>query len=234
MPRPFAQGGVLGHPLGAEPLLSVVQRLSFAKSLDEVIAVIRTAARELTCADGATFVLRERDNCHYTDEDATAPLWKGLRFPLDQCISGWVMKHGIPAVIPDISVDPRIPQDAYRPTLVKSLLMVPVRPPDAQAAIGLYWASTHESTADELAIATALADTAALALANVQLYEDLKQSIAREMNARLAAEESARLKDQFLATLSHELRQPRSTSSWAGRGSCGAPGCRRRRRAQWR
>ena len=170
--------------------------------------MIRTAARQLTGADGATFVLREGDHCHYTDEDAIAPLWKGLRFPLDQCISGWVMKHGIPAAIPDVSLDPRIPQEAYRPSFVKSLLMVPVRPPDAQAAIGLYWASAHESTADELAIATALADTAALALANVQLYEDLKQSIAREMSARLAAEESARLKDQFLSTLSHELRTP--------------------------
>ena len=29
----------------------------------------------------------------------------------------------------------------------------------------------------------------ALALANVQLYEDLKQSVARETNARLAAED---------------------------------------------
>jgi hypothetical protein len=58
MPRPFGTGGVLGHPIGAERLLSVVQRLSFAKSLDEVTAVIRTAARQLTGADGATFVLR--------------------------------------------------------------------------------------------------------------------------------------------------------------------------------
>jgi hypothetical protein len=59
--------------------------------------VIRTAARQLTGADGATFVLRDGNHCHYSDEDAIAPLWKGLRFPLDQCISGWVMTHGIPA-----------------------------------------------------------------------------------------------------------------------------------------
>ena len=102
----------------------------------------------LTMIPPALFVLRQGGHCYYADEDAIGPLWKGLRFPLDQCISGWVMTRGIPAAIPDIFVDPRIPQEAYRPTFVKSLLMVPVRPPDAQAAIGLYWASHHEATAD--------------------------------------------------------------------------------------
>jgi signal transduction histidine kinase len=173
-----------------------------------VTAVIRAAARQLTAADGATFVVREGDCCYYADEDAIGPLWKGSRFPIEQCISGWVMTNGTPAIIPDVYADPRIPQDAYRPTFVQSLLMVPVRPPEAIAAIGLHWARRHEATADELAIATALADTAAMALTNVQLYEDLQQSLAREKSARLAAEESSRLKDQFLATLSHELRTP--------------------------
>ena len=209
MPTSFrGEEEALAHPLGAEPLLSVVQRLSFAKSVAEVTAIVRTAARELTGADGATFVLREDEQCYYADEDAIAPLWKGRRYPLGQCISGWVMQHGAPAVIPDISTDPRIPQEVYRPTFVKSLLMVPVRPPDARAAIGLYWARLHEASADEVAIATALADTAALALVNAQLHEDLQRSLEREKAARVAAEESARLKDQFLATLSHELRTP--------------------------
>src|SRR5262245_39813147 len=103
MLRPSERGGVLGHPIGAKRLLAVVQRLSFAKSLDEVTGVIRTAARQLTGADGATFVLREGDYCYYADEDAIGPLWKGLRFPLDQCISGWVMKHGTPAASFDVS-----------------------------------------------------------------------------------------------------------------------------------
>ena len=198
----------MAHPLPAEPLLAVLQRLSFARTLEEVTAVIRSAARGLTGADGVTFVLRDAAHCYYADEDAIAPLWKGQRFPLDQCISGWVMQHAMPAMIPDITKDPRVPLDAYRPTFVKSLLMVPVRPPDPPAAIGLYWSTVHDATADEFLIANALADAAAMALANVQLYDELKQSLRREMSARKAAEEAARLKDQFLATLSHELRTP--------------------------
>ncbi len=46
------------------------------------MAVVRHAARELTGADGATFVLRDADKCFYADEDAIAPLWKGQRFPM--------------------------------------------------------------------------------------------------------------------------------------------------------
>ena len=37
-----------------------------------VTAVIRTAARQLTGADGPTFVLRDGNHCHYFDEDAIA------------------------------------------------------------------------------------------------------------------------------------------------------------------
>src|SRR5262249_27351111 len=61
-----------------------------------VMEIVRSAARELTGADGATFVLREGDLCYYADEDAIAPLWKGRRFPASACISGWTMLHREP------------------------------------------------------------------------------------------------------------------------------------------
>ena len=40
-------------------LVSVIQQLSLARSLEAVMAIVRRAARDLTGADGATFVLRE-------------------------------------------------------------------------------------------------------------------------------------------------------------------------------
>lgn len=128
---------------GMERLIEVVQELSLARSLDRIMEIVRTAARELTGADGATFVLREGDFCHYVDEDAIEPLWKGQRFPLSACISGWAMLEREPAVIEDIYVDPRVPSDAYRPTFVKSLVMVPIRSASPVGAIGTYWARNH-------------------------------------------------------------------------------------------
>src|SRR6478672_11315380 len=58
-------------------LVFAVQELSLCRNLESIMGVVRKAARELTGADGATFVLREGDQCYYAEEDAIAPLWKG-------------------------------------------------------------------------------------------------------------------------------------------------------------
>jgi GAF domain-containing protein len=100
-------------------LVRAVQDLSRARSLPDVQRVVGTAARDLSGADGATFVLRDGDQVHYAEEDAIGPLWKGRRFPIDDCISGWSMKHGSAVVIEDVRLDSRIPQDAYRPTYLR-------------------------------------------------------------------------------------------------------------------
>src|SRR5688572_48907 len=110
-----------------EHLVEVVQDLSHVRDLPAIMAIVRQAARDLTGADGATFVLREGEYCYYAEENAISPLWKGQRFPLKMCISGWVMMNAQPAVIEDIYVDDRIPHNAYKPTFVKSLAMVPIR-----------------------------------------------------------------------------------------------------------
>ncbi len=130
---------------------------------------VRTHARRAAGADGATFVVRENDQCFYVDEDGIAPLWKGQRFPITACISGWAMLHGEPVVIPDITVDERIPQSAYRPTFVRSLLMMPVGGDRPVAAIGAYWASEHRATSKELAAVSEVAASAAECLRRIGL-----------------------------------------------------------------
>jgi GAF domain-containing protein len=167
-----------------EQLVTVVQELSLARSLDTVMQIVRREARRLTGADGATFILREGDQCYYAEEDAIAPLWKGRRFPMELCISGWVMLNRTPAVIPDISSDPRIPADAYLPTFVQSLVIVPIRTIAPVGAIGNYWAERRQPTPAEVNLLQALADTTAVALENVQVYHELEQRV-RSRTAQL-------------------------------------------------
>jgi hypothetical protein len=114
------------------------RKLAEAENQAEVIETVRQSARDICKSDGITFILREGGMCHYVEEDAIAPLWKGRRFPLNACISGWTMLNGETAVIEDVFVDPRIPYDAYLPTFVKSLIMTPLGEKRV-AAMGAYW-----------------------------------------------------------------------------------------------
>lgn len=142
--------------------------LGAAGTLGEVQAVTRSAPRRLVGARGATFVLRDGDRCFYADEDPVSPLWKGQRFPITECISGWSMLSGATAVIPDITRDERIPQEAYRPTFVRSLVMVPVGAP-AFGAIGSYWGTVRRASAGEVATLEALAALVAAAVGRIGL-----------------------------------------------------------------
>jgi len=114
------------------------QRLALARTQAAVIEGVRDTARAICGSDGITFVLRDGDSCHYVEEDAIAPLWKGRKFPLESCISGWAMMNGQTAVIEDVFEDPRIPYDAYLPTFVKSMIMTPLGERNV-AAMGAYW-----------------------------------------------------------------------------------------------
>jgi GAF domain-containing protein len=146
-------------------LEAVLAAVAASRNLPALLAIIRTSARPLLASDGITFVLRDSGFCYYADEDAISPLWKGQRFPMHTCISGWVMERGTPAVIEDVFADARVPTDLYRRTFVRSLAMVPIgTPPHTLAAIGAYWARRHRGTPRELRTLEALAGQAARVL----------------------------------------------------------------------
>lgn len=166
------------------PVDDLVLKLSMARGIDEVMSTVRGSARALVGADGITFVLREGDKCFYADEDAITPLWKGQRFPAEACISGWAMMHCEVVVIEDIYADDRIPHAAYRPTFVKSLTMVPVRMEDPVAAIGAYWAHHHTPTGEQLRRLKRIANSAAVAMTNVSLFDALVVSREEALRAK--------------------------------------------------
>ncbi|WP_221734508.1 hybrid sensor histidine kinase/response regulator [Sphingomonas melonis] len=167
-------------------LIEASERLAAAGSMEAVVDVLRETAREAIGAEGIAVVLREGDTCRYIAEDAMAALWRGRRFDVGECVSGWSMTRLETVSIADVAVDPRIPQDAYAPTFVRSMAVAPIGRPEAVAALGAYWSTV--GTPDEASVARleGLARLAGIAIQNARLFA-LSERDARLKALMLAA-----------------------------------------------
>lgn len=208
-------GAAVARPAAPPPmvreLVGLVQTLSGATEPETVQAVVLQAVRRLTGADGVTFVVRDGDRCSYVDEDAIAPLWRGQSFPSSACISGWVMEHGEAAVIPDITIDDRIPPEVYRPTFVRSLAMVPIRAADPLGAIGLYWSTTHTASRADIEVVQAIADTTAVAMERIRTDRALTERLAELETLNRALEDANEQLQHVASVVAHDLRSPLAT-----------------------
>lgn len=152
-------------------VLNASERLVRAGSVDEVVAILRDTARATVGAEGIAIVIKNDDCCSYVAEDSVSPLWQGQTYPAEHCISGWVMRRGETVAIRDIRLDPRIPQNAYAPTFVRSLVMVPIGRPDSVAALGAYWSEVRTHGQDTIKRLESLARLATIAIENARLTQ---------------------------------------------------------------
>jgi signal transduction histidine kinase len=161
-----------------EHLIGVVQQLSLVKDIDAIVEIVCQSARQLTGADGATFVMRDGELSYYINEDAIGPLWKGKRFPINACIGGWCILHGETVTIADVFNDERVPGEVYEPTFVKSLVMVPILEAAPIGAIGNYWATGHLATQEEIKLLQSLANASSIAIGRIQAEQKNREQAA--------------------------------------------------------
>ncbi|MDQ3280633.1 MAG: ATP-binding protein [Acidobacteriota bacterium] len=143
------------------------------------------------------------------------------RLPLGQGLNSWVVQHHQPLLLGSTAEERRFGVQSVADTKpTESWLGVPMIARDR--VIGVISVESYKKnafTADDLILLTAIANQAAVAIENANLYRDLegltyaleqrvleRTNELRETNLRLLAAD--RSKNQFLANMSHELRTP--------------------------
>ncbi|MCA9670548.1 MAG: PAS domain S-box protein [Myxococcales bacterium] len=156
---------------------AVLQQLAVTRDVDDIAAIVSAALRDVSDADGATFVLRDGEMADYAHVVVGDESRRGGRKPLDASLSGHVILTKRPLVIEDMASAP--PPRCEEGGAVKSLVIAPVRVEAPIGAVGCWWSRPQKITSEQTQLAQALADAAAVAIENVRSMGELESSRAR-------------------------------------------------------
>jgi PAS domain S-box-containing protein len=206
-----------------QELLAKLSHALVAAQLDtERVAQIATdAATELSGAAFGAFFYNVEDKKGeglrlYTFSGAPLEAFSRLPQPRDTGVFGPTFRGERIVRSADITVDPRYGHNTpYRGMPeghppVRSYLAVPVRSSSGEVLGGLIFGHPQPAVFDERAerIVLAIAAQAAVAFDNARLHEAAQREIAQRKRIETTLDEANRRKDEFLAMLAHELRNP--------------------------
>lgn len=222
-------------------LNKIGQAITSSLDLHETLTIITDHITRLLGVEATSLALR-----HSTDGDlwfvaasgAGADFVRGKRLPINQGIVGWTIQHGEPALVPNVTQDPRFFDgfDQKSGFTTRSVLSIPLQ--TKGHTVGVIEVMNKHSghfDQDDLGLLISLAAPAAAAVENAHLYHKAQQEITQRARAEAALEaeraslaqrvahrtaelrqanaelaELARLKDRFVSNVSHELRTPLS------------------------
>jgi PAS domain S-box-containing protein len=197
------------------------QVISAELDLHRMVQAVTDAATELTDARFGSFfynVLNEEGASYmlYTLSGVSREAFAHFPMPRATDLFGPTFRGEGVVRIDDVKQDPRYGKNSpyfgmpegHLP--VVSYLAVPVASRSGEVLGGLFFGAPEPGVFTErhARIVEGLAAQSAVAMDNARLYESAQRARAEAERLYREAQESSRLKDEFLATVSHELRTP--------------------------
>jgi predicted ATPase/signal transduction histidine kinase len=188
----------------AERLRDMLAILNSNRSLDEILDYVVEQATSLLGTRSSAIYRLQREERVFTIQAARGlptEYTDDLSFPLDRSFLGRAVLNRRPMVIHDLetalhsydielSADRRVLLTTYH-----SLLAVPlIRQGESEeeneiyGGIALYYSEPHQVSEEEIGLAVAFADQAALAIENARLRQRVEQAAVMEERSRLARE----------------------------------------------
>jgi signal transduction histidine kinase len=193
------------------PFAAIARALTESLELSEVLRRIANEARALTDATGVSILLLRGELAEFVAHASPPPgslIPVGFHFRPGEVLVDVLRDRTTPLVIQDVQSSPLIPEVIKERIFVRDLIIVPLRVDEH--LIGVLNLAFNELPApwpwDPLLFA-ALADQAALAVRNAQLYE-----AARNSNEQLVQAEKLSALGRLVARVTHELNNPLTTA----------------------
>jgi signal transduction histidine kinase/ActR/RegA family two-component response regulator len=195
-----------------EALRSALADAPLETSLGPLIRGVRAQDPDLRCAiylfDAAGTALHHVAGL---DEDG-ASLAEGSDVDADSLANALAIPAAQPVIIPDVTVEPRwtpwLP--VARALDIRACWSFPIRTGEGRflGVLAMYGRQARSATPRDHDIVASLARTAALIIVRHQEREARERDVAQLRASHAQLEQANRAKDEFLAMLGHELRNP--------------------------